>query len=38
VAKLNFVYGIWNDLMIFQDALLSMLLEDGERVEADDGY
>jgi hypothetical protein len=29
--------GIWNDLMIFRNALLSEL-DDGERVEADDGY
>lgn len=29
--------GIWNDLSIFRNALLSELIE-GERVEADDGY
>ena len=29
--------GIWNDLTIFRNALLSEL-GDGERVEADDGY
>ena len=29
--------GIWNDIMIFRNALLSML-GPGERVEADDGY
>lgn len=29
--------GIWNDVSIFRSCLLSML-EDGERVEADDGY
>lgn len=29
--------GIWNDLAIFRNALLSEL-ESGERVEADDGY
>ncbi|KAL7526661.1 hypothetical protein ACHAWF_007363 [Thalassiosira exigua] len=29
--------GLWNDNMIFQDALVSDL-EEGERVEADDGY
>jgi hypothetical protein len=29
--------GIWNDLSIFKNALLSEL-DDGERVEADDGY
>lgn len=29
--------GMWNDLMIFRNAMLSEL-EDGERVEADDGY
>jgi hypothetical protein len=29
--------GIWNDIAIFRNALLSEL-DDGERVEADDGY
>ena len=29
--------GIWSDLSIFRNALLSEL-EDGERCEADDGY
>jgi hypothetical protein len=29
--------GIWNDIKIFRNALLSML-EEGEQVEADDGY
>ena len=29
--------GIWNDLMIFRNSLLSHL-DEGERVEADDGY
>lgn len=29
--------GIWNDLLIFKSALLGEL-EEGERVEADDGY
>jgi hypothetical protein len=29
--------GIWNDLAIFRNALLTEL-EEGERVEADDGY
>jgi uncharacterized protein YpmB len=29
--------GIWNDLAIFRNALLTEL-DDGERVEADDGY
>jgi hypothetical protein len=28
---------MWNDVMIFRNALLSEL-DDGERVEADDGY
>jgi hypothetical protein len=29
--------GIWNDISIFRNGLLSML-EEGERIEADDGY
>ena len=29
--------GSWPDISIFRDGLLSML-EDGERIEADDGY
>jgi hypothetical protein len=29
--------GIWNDLVIFRNALLTEL-DEGERVEADDGY
>ena len=29
--------GRYNDLMVFRDSLMS-ILEDGERVEADDGY
>ncbi len=29
--------GIWNDIAIFRNSLLSML-EDGERAEGDDGY
>jgi hypothetical protein len=29
--------GMWNDLMIFRNSLLSEL-DEGERVEADDGY
>jgi hypothetical protein len=29
--------GLWNDIKIFRDALLSML-SPNERVEADDGY
>lgn len=29
--------GMWNDLSIFRDSLISFLGE-GERVEADDGY
>jgi hypothetical protein len=29
--------GMWNDVSIFRNALISML-DEGERVEADDGY
>jgi hypothetical protein len=32
-----FPAGAWNDITIFRDSLMSHL-EDGERVEADDGY
>jgi hypothetical protein len=32
-----FAPGAWNDIMIFRDSLMSHL-EEGERVEADDGY
>ena len=29
--------GVWNDIAIFRDGIMHHL-EDGERVEADDGY